>query len=250
MVLNLIGIGLNDEKDITFRGFELVQKSDYIYLENYTSLLNASIQKLEEFYKKRIILADRDLIENRAEETILKYSKESVVSLLVVGDPMSATTHVDIMMRAKALKIPVNIVNNASIMTAIGITGLQLYKFGKTTSIPFSSSLIETPYDVIKQNKSNGLHTLVLLDIKVDENKFMTINEALKILQNIENKRGEKIILPDTKVIACARLGAPDYLVRYGQVKDLVKQNFGQPLHSLIVPGELHFMEEEALMFT
>jgi len=152
------------------------------------------------------------------------------------------------MLRAKEKKIKVKVVNNASILTAVGIVGLELYKYGKTTSMPYfeESFRAETPYDVIKQNLKQGLHTLVLLDIKSDEGKFMTVNEALKQLLEIEKKRKEKIFTENTKIIGCARLGG-DYKIKFGTAKKLIKEDFGKPLHCLIIPGKLHFLEEEAL---
>ena len=264
MTLNIIGIGLNDEKDITVKGLELVKDSYYIYLENYTSiLLNTSIEKLNAFYGNKVRLASRAMVEGD-DNVILEKAKNHNVSLLIVGDPFSATTHVDLMLRAKKDDIKVNIINNASVMNAVGVTGLQLYKFGKTTSIVFPEAdwLPETPYDVIKKNKANGLHTLCLLDIKVNEPtkeqlkegkqsdqppRFMNVNKALKTLQQIEDKRKENIITDDLLVVGCARLGSDNHIIKAGPLKEILEFDFGEPLHCLIVPGDLHFMEEEAL---
>jgi len=249
MALYLIGIGLSDEKDITLKGLDLVKKSDVIYLENYTSVLNCPITNLEKLYGKKIILADRELVEKRAEETILKEAKESNVSFLVVGDALAATTHFDLLSRAKSLNIPVIIIHNASVMTAISITGLQLYKFGKTTSIPFPSKGFEpeTAYNVIKSNKSLGLHTLILLDLKPEEKKFMSISDAIKILAQIEEKRKENIFTKDTLCIGCSALGSDSQVIKAGTSDVLLKAKFGSGLHCLIVPGELHFIEQEAV---
>ena len=128
-MLSIIGIGLNDEKDITLKGLELVKQSDFVYLENYTSILQCDVKSLEKFYNKKIILADRKIVEQEAEKTILANAKTKNVSLLVVGDTLSATTHIDLLKRARDLGIKVNIVHNASILTAVAETGLQLYKF-------------------------------------------------------------------------------------------------------------------------
>src|SRR3989338_8320445 len=136
MTLNLIGIGLSTEKDITVKGLEIVKKCDKVYLENYTSLLQCSVQDLEKFYEQKIILADRTTAEQKDEE-IVKEAKSKEVAFLVVGDPFSATTHIELFKLAREKKVPVEIIHNASVLTAVGITGLQLYKFGKTTSIPF-----------------------------------------------------------------------------------------------------------------
>lgn len=43
----------------------------------------------------------------------------------------SATTHTDMLLRARELSIPTTVIHNASIMNAVGACGLQLYNFGK-----------------------------------------------------------------------------------------------------------------------
>ena len=193
MTLYLIGIGLSTEKDITVKGLEIIKRCEKVYLENYTSLLQCSKEDLETLYGKEITLADRETTE-QGDEKIIAEAKEKEVAFLVVGDPFSATTHVQLFKLAKEKKVAVKVIHNASVLTAIGETGLELYKFGKTTSIPFLEDHpnLETPYNMIKENKD--LHTLCLLDLKPPENKFMTIKEALNILEKIECKKQEKII--------------------------------------------------------
>ncbi|PIN86391.1 diphthine synthase [Candidatus Woesearchaeota archaeon CG10_big_fil_rev_8_21_14_0_10_44_13] len=247
MALYIIGIGLSDEKDITVKGLEIVKKADFVYLENYTSILQCPISHLEKLYGKRIILTDRDMVEKRADE-ILEKAKTKDVAFLVVGDPMSATTHIDLMLRAKEKDIDVRVIHNASILTAVGITGLQLYKFGKTTSIPFPENVkAETPYNVIEMNRKNNMHTLVLLDIDVEKNKFMKVDEAIRILLGIEKNKKKDMITDETSMIGCARLGSDDQFIKAGKAKDLLEVDFGKPPHCLIMPAEMHFMEEEAL---
>ena len=141
------------------------------------------------------------------------------------------------------------IINNASILTAVGITGLQIYKFGKTTSIPYPDKNFrpETSYEVIRQNKILGLHTLVLLDLKPDLNKFMTVSEAINILLEIESRRNYKVFTEDTFCVGCARIGSDDFVIQSSTAKELLTADFKKQPHSLIVPGELHFVEEDAL---
>lgn len=248
-MLNIIGIGLSDEKDISVKGLELVKNSDIVYLESYTSLLQIPLTKLESFYGKKVLLADRTTVESKAEELIITPAKTKVVSFLVIGDSLSATTHIDLISRAHEHKIPVTVVHNASVLTAIGATGLQLYKFGKTASIPFTHEGYEpdTPYQLLAENQSIGAHTLFLLDLKPDENKFMSVNDAIKYLQKLETKHGKKLVTNDTLVVGCARLGSDVQKMLAGKAKDIVKKDFGKPVHCLIIPGKLHFMEEEAL---
>lgn len=248
MTLHIIGIGLNTEKDITLKGLEILRQCDKIYLENYTSLLQCSVSDLEKLYGKKVISADRITTEQKDQE-IVEEARKKDVAFLVVGDPFSATTHIELFKLAKEKNVPVKVIHNASILTAVGITGLQLYKFGQTTSIPFLEEHpnLETPYNVLKENQERGLHTLFLLDLKPEKNKFMTVNEALDILEKIEERKKQNLIKKDTLVVGCARLSSDDALIKAGPLEKIKKCNFGKPPHCLIIPGKMHFMEEELL---
>ena len=249
MTLFFIGLGLYDHKDITLNALDAVKNCDLIFLEDYTSFLHAKKEDLETLYGNKIILADRDLVEKSAEK-ILEPAKEKNVAFLVPGDVFSATTHIDLVLRARKLNIDIKYFHNSSVLTAVGVVGLELYKYGKITSIVFPEEnwSPETAYEVIQNNLRNHLHTLCLLDIKRPENKFMTVNNALKLLLDIEEKRNEKVIDDSTLVIGVARLGYPDQVIKVGPANTLLEEDFGGPLHSLIIPAKkLHFMEEEAL---
>ncbi len=246
MALYLIGIGLSTEKDITVKGLEIVKNCDKVYLESYTSLLQCSVSDLEESYGKKIILANREMSE-QGDEKIVSEAKDKDLAFLIVGDPFSATTHVQLFKLAKENNVDVKVINNASVLTAVGITGLELYKFGKVTSIPFVEDHpdLETPYNVLKEN--GEMHTLFLLDLKPAEEKFMTVSSAIEILETIESRKKENIIKKDLLVIGCARLGSEDFIVKAGKLSEIKKFDFGKPPHCLIIPGNMHFVEEEML---
>lgn len=110
------------------------------------------------------------MIETESDE-ILRDAHAQDVALLVVGDPFGATTHTDILLRARALGIPTRVIHNASIMNAIGACGLQLYNFGQTVSLVFFTDTWKPDsfYDRVRENANLGMHTLILLDIKVKE---------------------------------------------------------------------------------
>lgn len=263
MVLFLIGLGLYSEKDISVRGLELVKSSDFIYMEYYTSILGVSKETLEKFYGKEIILADREMIESEFEKEILDKAVKFKVALLVVGDPFSATTHVDLFSRAIKSNIKVEVLNNASIINSCGVTGLSLYRFGEIISVPFFTSKWKpySFYEKIKKNIDMDLHTLLLLDIKVkevseenllkgkmiyDQPRFMTINQALSQIKESEEKLGLGILKEETRFVGLARVGAPDQLIISGTFIDLIDYDFGKPLHSLIMVGKnIHSMELE-----
>lgn len=236
MALYLIGLGLNDKKDISMKGFEIIKKSDKIYLENYTSKLNCSVEDLENFYGKKMILVDRKLIEEGSDE-LLREAESKDVSILIPGSPLAATTHFELFMEAKKKNIKCEIIDNSSILTATGITGLSLYKFGRTTTIPFDNKDIKSPYETYLNNQKADIHTLFLLDIK--DNKMMTAREGIDYLIRSGLKK-------DTLVMGCAALGSSNPEIKIDKASDLKLTKFPQ---SFIIPAGLNFKEEEAIKF-
>ncbi len=232
-MLTIIGLGLHDEKDISVKGLETIRQSDLVYLESYTSQLAVDTKRLEQFYGKEIILADRKIVEETRE--ILEQAKKKQVCFLVVGSPFSATTHMDLYREARKAKIDVKIIENASVFTAVGITGLFLYKFGKVTTIPFDYKNVASPWETIVANKKAGLHTLVLLDIK--EKKLMTAQEGIQYLLKMGLKNTEKII-------GCGSLGSEEPEIQYGAAERI---NIKKVPQCLIIPAALNFKEEEFL---
>ncbi len=247
-MLYLIGLGVYDEKDLTIRGLEALKKCPQIYAEFYTNRFSGSLNSLEDLIGKKIILLKRGDLEERPQENVLKDSSDLDVALLISGDPMVATTHIDLILRAKKLGIPYKIIHSSSVYSAIGEAGLQIYKYGKTASLvyPEKNYFPTSPYDILRENQKNGLHTLFLLDIKAEENRFMSVNEAINLLFEIEKQKKEGLFSPETLCIGVARLGG-DTLIKAGKAAEIAKKDFGNPPHSLIVPGKLHFMEKEAL---
>jgi len=237
-MLKLIGLGLWSEKNLTLEGLEEAKQCDVIYLEEYTSkLFGTSKEKLEKLIGKKIQIVPRQAVESGE---ILNYAISNDVALLVGGDPMCATTHSDLILQSKEKKIKTKIIHSTSIYSAIGETGLQIYKFGRSGSVvSWKENFKPTSFfEVYKENKKLGLHTLYFLDI--DGNKYMTISEALEILEKCGLKK-------DEKVVGVARLGSEDQILKYGSVKELKEFDFGKPLHILIIPGKLHEKEKEFL---
>ncbi|KTA95831.1 Diphthine methyl ester synthase [Nakaseomyces glabratus] len=265
-MLYLIGLGLSYKSDITVRGLEAVKNCTRVYLEHYTSILMAaSKEELEEFYGKEVILADRELVESGSADILRDADKENV-AFLVVGDPFGATTHTDLVLRAKKDKIPVEVIHNASVMNAVGSCGLQLYNFGQTISMVFftDSWRPDSWYDKVMENRKIGLHTLVLLDIKVKEQslenmargrliyeppRYMSIAQCCQQLLEIEELRAEKAYTADTPVVGISRLGSPTQCFKAGTIKELAEYDAGEPLHSLVILGrQSHELELEYLM--
>jgi diphthine synthase len=246
-MLTFIGLGL--QKDgISLAGLREAQEANVVYAELYTSIVpNFDIKGLEQKIGKSVKVVTRETVEQHPEE-ILNAAEKCKVAFLVPGDPMAATTHVDLRLRASKAGIQTKIVSAASIVSAAaGLAGLQSYKFGPSATVPFPDNPSTRPYEVLVENSQRGLHTLLLLDIRAEKGRAMTANEAIKIMLELEEKLKKRAFVPDTIVVIVARAGSEDAVVKADKVKSLRKLDFGPPPHVLVVPGKLHFMEAEAL---
>ncbi|MCX8151031.1 MAG: diphthine synthase [Candidatus Bathyarchaeota archaeon] len=248
--LVFIGLGLNDERGISLQGLEEAKTADHVFIELYTNLLpDFSITHLEKLVGKPIQVMQRRNLEEENGKSILDAAESGKTVFLVPGDPFVATTHVTLRLEAAKRNIKTRIIHGASIISAItSLSGLHNYKFGKTVTVPFAENFSETPYNVINQNKQLGLHTLCLLDLKADEKRFLTIKEALKMLTQTEQKKKLNIVTPTTLALGVARAGSNNPSLRADYINELIKFDFGEPPHSLILLGQLHFMEAEALI--
>jgi len=261
-MLYLIGLGLGDAKDITVRGLEVVKGAKQVYLEAYTSILTIGKEALEEYYGREVIVADREFVEQKSEE-IIDSAVDSDVAFLVVGDPFGATTHTDLVLRAKESGVKYQVIHNASIMNAIGCCGLQLYSFGETVSIPFWTEAWKPDSfcEKIEGNLSRGLHTLCLLDIKVKEQtienlmkgnkkfeppRFMTVSQAAQQLMEIVESKST-VLQGDTLCVGVARVGWPDQKIAACTLKEMQTCDIGTPLHSLVIVGKAHPLELDYL---
>lgn len=262
-MLYFIGLGLSSERDVSVAGLEIIQRCSRVFLEAYTSILMVPQSALEAFYQRSLILADRTLVESQAEQ-ILQDAKTEDIAFLVVGDPFGATTHTDLLLRARELGIKTRTIHNASIMNAVGATGLQLYSFGQTVSVPyFEGSTVPTSwYRKIQKNWALGWHTLALLDIKVKEQKnigmrgppeyyppmFMSVAECCQQMRKVEEVVGEGVLGDDVLIVGVARVGSEDQEIKVGTLKEMCEVDMGKPLHSVVVVGrELHDLERDFL---
>jgi diphthine synthase len=250
LMLYFIGLGLYDEKDVSIKGAEALKEADVIYAEFYTArLFGTSISALEDMLGVKITILTREEVE---EENIpLKEAETKNVAFLSAGDTLIATTHSDLLIEARKKGIETTVIHSSSILSAApGIIGLQAYKFGKVTTIPFPEEnyFPHSPYLAIKANMESKLHTLVLLDIRAHEDRYMTANQGLEYLMKVEDERNENILSEDSIAVVIARAGAQKPVVRADKIKNLLHEDFGGPLHCLIIPSDLHFMEAEALV--
>ena len=232
----LISLGLEND-DVTAKAIKAMKECRTLYFEGYTSI-GVDIERLSRLLDKNIIKVEREFIERKS-DFILDEARKKNVGLLVQGDCLSATTHISLLMDCIKKKIPYNVVHGVSVLTAVGGTGLSLYNFGKTASIPFERNNLKVPYGILKENLSKGMHTLFLLDLDPKNNKFLSIPEALEYLlgKGMDNRM----------CVGCCGLGSENQIVKYGRAKELLKEQFKTYPQCLIIPGKMHFMEEEFL---
>lgn len=248
--LFLVGMGLSDERSIPLSGLDRIEEADVVFAEMFTSLLvEGSIDRLSQLTGKEIILLGRRELEE-GEEVMSAFDENERVCLLTAGDPLAATTHQELRLDAMRRGIDVEMINSGSIFTAAAAhAGLQHYKFGRTTTIGYPEPNFHptSPLQVILENRKMGLHSLVLLDIRAHEGRFMTAAEALAIIMDMGRADGPGPIDPELKVVALARLGRKDWKVAYGRIDEIRSLDMGPPPHCMVIPGDLHFLEEEVL---
>ena len=236
-MLYIIGLGLNVD-GISKYGLQVVKKCKKIYLENYTVEFPYPVEQLKEVLGKKINLADRGFVESFE---IIDEAKKTDVGLLVYGSPLTATTHISLLQEAKKSNVRYKIIYNASVFDAVAETGLQIYKFGKITSMPkWDEEKNFTPdsfMKIVQENQSMKAHSLILIDIGLD---FPDALNQLKI-------SAEKYKIKLKKLLVCSRLGAKDSKIFYRRINELEEWSVVKAPYCLIIPSKLHFIEKEFL---
>ncbi|WIV67225.1 diphthine synthase [Natrialbaceae archaeon AArc-T1-2] len=266
-MLTFIGLGLYDERSITVEGQEALRDADRVFAEFYTSkLVGATLEDLESHHDLEIEVRDRAGVEQEPDE-MLEAAETEDVAFLTAGDTMISTTHVDLRLRAHDRGIETRVIHGVTAQTAASsLTGLQNYRFGTATTLPFpyahgADGLPASVTETIDDNRERGLHTVVYLDIKVgydptssqnasrsddkvghertDEDEYMTADVGAELLAEA---------YPDLVGVVVARAGSPEPVVEAAPMTELAEREFGDPLHLLVVPGECHLLEADALV--
>lgn len=230
-MLYIIGLGLNYD-GISKYGLLMTKKCKRVYIDNYTVDFPYSMKQLEEVVGKKIIPADREKIENLS---LIDESDKMDVALLVYGSPLTATTHITLIQEAKKSNVKYKIIYNASILDAVAETGLQLYKFGKITSMPEFKA--DSFIDIIKDNQKINAHSLILVDIG------FPFNKALEKLKKSADKKNISL----SKILICSKLGCKGSRIFYRDINEIKPESRVEPPYCFIIPGKLHFLENEML---
>ncbi|MBI5227260.1 diphthine synthase [Candidatus Micrarchaeota archaeon] len=243
MPLFLIGSGVSF--DLTLEGIRLLKECDEVFIETYTNPIEQTkIKALERLIGKPIVLLERTHLES---SYLVNKAKSSKIGIIASGDPLTATTHITLVIEAKQKGVLVKVIHNSSIYSvAPARSGLQIYRFGKTASLvnPRENYKPTSSLDIIRENLSRNLHTLVLLDT---EPKPMEALAALQMLKEFDSLCSGFVVL--------SRAGCDDEKIVYGKISELIKQSeiknekidLGKPPFAIIVPAKLHPIEEEHL---
>ncbi len=274
--LLLIGMGPGTVAGMTIEAKQAAKMCDALRYEAYTALWPQDELDLLEVECGEITKVMRPEIETP--EVLFQLAKDSLVGLLVVGDPLQATTHVDLQLQAAEAGIECITFHGISITTIVtGALGLSNYKFGRQTTLtyPYGGWVATSPLEVIAMNMSLGHHTLALLDLDptgagVGQQKPMmpadavqsvvSMIEKLKIdfddLPNdspydafkIESlKTLQNIPLSALRVILCSDMGTPAQNIKSTNLEAL-SQITGGSMNCLVFLGSTSDVEEKALL--
>ncbi|HUI23739.1 MAG TPA: diphthine synthase [Nitrososphaerales archaeon] len=245
--LSFVGLGLG-AKGITLEGVEEMIAADVIYLEYYTTPHEPQLlRQVQTATGKSFTIVDRQFVEDG--NKILSDAEGEKVVLAVLGDPMIATTHTELRVRAIRRGVETRVVHSATIASAAAsASGLHSYKFSRTVTVTREAvGKLTQAYHILHENLLEGAHTLLLLEYDLQSGQGVTPGDAIAglLLAEANFKRG--VLSGDTFAIMLSRLGREDSVVTAGSLSDLSKRDAGIPPHCLIVPGKLHFTEAEAI---
>jgi diphthine synthase len=244
-----VGLGLSDERGLSARAWEALRASDAVFAEEYTAVApEGTVDRVAAELRHPVHRLDRSLLES--ERPILDaLGRSPRVALIVVGDPFAATTHVALRLAVERAGHSWRYLPNASILTAAaGFLGLMHYRFGRTVSLPFPAPGFapRSPVEQIASNRERGLHSLVLLDLRPEDGRFLSGAEALSLLRE-RDPEGTTVPV-NAPVAVVARVGRDDAGAWFGPLEELAQGEFGPPMHAVVVPApELHFEESAAL---
>jgi diphthine synthase len=245
--LSFVGLGLGP-KGITREGVEELRSSDFVYLEYYTAPHEPRLlQEVHDATGKRLSVVDRTFVEDG--RRILDEARDNRVALAVIGDPMIATTHNELRVRAIRDGIETRIVHAATVASAAAsASGLHSYKFSRTVTVTRETvDRLSQAYHILHQNLLEGAHSLLLLEYDVKSGEGVAPPDAIAGLLLAEGNFKRGVVAGSTFALVVSRLGREDAQMSAGSFEELAKNNYGEPPHSLIIPGKLHFTEADAI---
>jgi len=273
--LILIGMGPGTIAAMTKEAISAAKSADFRRYEAYTALWpDDELAALEQIIGP-IEKIMRPEVENPKE--ILSLAKDYVVAVLVVGDPLQATTHVDLQLQASEMGISCEVVHGISITNLVtGAIGLSNYKFGRQTTLtyPYSGWIATSPLEVIAVNRVMGLHTLALLDLdptgagtglqlpmqpkdaveslNAMAEKLSDDSEYMPTETAFERLKKESVVdicseISAIKVVLCSDMGTDQQSIIATTVGSLAMEKGGR-MNCLVFPASTSDVEEKALV--
>lgn len=245
-MLYLIGTGLNPWQ-VSLEGLSAIRKCKAVFIDTYTSqFAHGTLEELEEAIGKKPHALSRAHLEENAAD-LLEKAKENDLALLVIGNPLTATTHLQLLLDAKRMNVHCKVIPGISISNYLPLTGLDAYTFGRTVTIvePRPEYAPTSFFDFTQTNRENNLHTLCLLDIDAEEKRLLSIGKAIEILEHAAQKKRKN--MEGWILIGMAGMGGKNAQVKAGTCAELKAFKFTSFPQSLIVCGKLNEKELEAL---
>ena len=275
--LLLIGMGMGSLSGMTVEAQAAAKAADHRRYEAYTALWpEDELARLEE----RVGSIQRVMRPEVEEpEELFALAEGSLVALLIVGDPLQATTHVDLQLRALDAGIDCRVIHGISITTVVtGAVGLSNYKFGRQTTLtyPYGDWIATSPMEVLASNWEQNLHTLALLDLDptglgTGDQRPMKPEDAVQSMRLMWDKLQETVDEPlsedyvrlafrqmatklylqqnfdDIPVVLCADMGTPEQSIVTTTLGALGEEKGGR-LNCLVFPAGTGEVEEKAVL--
>jgi diphthine synthase len=250
-MLWFVGAGIGGYTGISIGAIDILKNCDLVYVERFTSALQDSdIEGLNSLIGSQVKPVQRWFVEDGRE--IMEAAKSSRVALITYGDPMMATTHNELRVRAVRNSIKTCVLHSASgLYSTIGEMGLHVYKFGRMVTIMSEPQSAISVYNTILENLLAGNHTLLLTEYRYEgagDPFFLDPQSVFKLLLDIEAGEKQQVFSLETFAIVASRVGQADQKVISGKIKSLVELDFGKGPHSIAVTGSMHFTESDAII--
>ena len=275
--LLLVGMGMGRLEGMTTEAIQAATQADHRRYEAYTALwpedelarLEATVGPVQRVMRPEV----------EEPEELFALAKDSLVALLVVGDPLQATTHVDLQLRAREVGIECRVFHGISITSVVtGAVGLSNYKFGRQTTLtyPYGDWIATSPMEVLAANWEQNLHTLALLDLDptglgTGDQRPMRPEDAVQSMRLMWEKLQETVDEPlsedyvrlafrqmatklylqqsfdDIPVVLCADMGTPEQAIVTTTLGALGDEKGGR-LNCLVFPAGTGEVEEKAVL--
>ncbi|MAS16807.1 MAG: diphthine synthase [Euryarchaeota archaeon] len=254
----LIGIGPGDLGHMTERAKSIAKGCSKRYLEGYTAVLPKDQEDLLEAEVGTWERLMRPSVEDPG--SLLDEARDKPVALMVVGDPMQATTHIDLEARCMEQGVSFEVVPGMSATSlAVSLSGLQSYKFGRQVTLPYpyGQYLATSPLEMINANRNSGLHTLVLLDLDPTGMGFdlptpMSPEQAVSVLERMakraqesEAREGIDADVREWEGILLSDIGTSSQRVSSGSLDELSAIEGGY-VHTIVIPSNMSDNEKDA----